>query len=85
MTDERIKEYLEKVKNANSYNYKFTITLIGREIEKNSSFVYLSDIISENMFNLSVYTYHYDIDGIKFESHAGYSLTNHGFNIKGNE
>jgi len=68
-----IKRYLE---NRNFYhNYELYICLIGKEIDLNADFVYLSDIIN----NLSLITYSYDFDGISFKNHYNYKLTNEGF------
>lgn len=53
--------------NLNRYP-KINIVLIGKSIEKTSSFIYMADFFS----NLSIYTYEYAIDGIKFKEHSGY-------------
>lgn len=51
------------------------MVLIGKEIDKNSSFIYFADF----MDCLSIYTYSYDFDGIKFQRHSGYCLISEGF------
>ena len=73
-----------------SSNYNINIILIGKNIDKKSEFLYLADLLNvENLcdnnplenFNLTLqmFTYKYDIDGIKFENHSDYSLINEGF------
>lgn len=57
------------------------VVLIGRQIDNFSSFVYLPDIINSDSFDLKFYTYDYHVDGIKFESHNYYSLTQEGFKL----
>jgi hypothetical protein len=51
----------------------YSITLIGRHINR-GDWVYLIDQVE----NLKVLTYKYDIDGITFESHSGYVLRDEG-------
>lgn len=56
------------------------ITLIGKRIEINSDVIYLPDVF--NHFQgvyIELYTYDYEIDGLKFKRHDNYSLTNEGF------
>lgn len=82
-----IKRYLEK--KGISENYDYNIVLIGKEFDDNSSFVYLPEILNtfsyiDNIdrpciFNLNLYTYSYDIDGLKFNEISGYKLVNEGF------
>ncbi len=70
-------------------NYHYSITLIGKEIDTASTFIYLtdflqldiseSDIDSESKFTLLNYLYSYDIDGIKFNQIEGYDLLSKGF------
>lgn len=72
----------------------FEITLIGTEVEKNSEFVYLSDIFY-NMVNdeetnvygfnfkkLNIVTVGYDVNGINFKYHSDYSLVEEQLNNK---
>jgi hypothetical protein len=84
-----IKTYLEKRGYENYFN--FEIVLIGKDIDKKSEFIFLTDIISANIdddklfgslggkFALSFYTYSYDLNGISFNHELGYDLTNKGF------
>lgn len=58
-----------------NYGIDFKLVLIGRKISNSSSFIYLPDMF-ENIF---LYTYEYNIDGIFFKRHHGYSLVNEGF------
>jgi len=55
------------------------LTLIGSSFESNSGFIYLPNVISNRYFNLNLYTYQYDFDGIKFKKESGYKLINEGF------
>lgn len=62
---------------------KFEITLCAKEIDKSSDFIFLTDFIeSENygsLCSLSLYSFKYDIDGIKFKRESGYNLIDKGF------
>lgn len=51
----------------------YSVTLIGRHINR-GDWVYIIDQVE----NLKVLTYKYDIDGIRFESHSGYVLIDEG-------
>jgi len=73
-----VKSYLRK-RNIHTYNYIFEIVLIAKNIDKESSFIYLTDLVQSDNFEISYYTYNYDIDGISFKSESGYVLTNEGF------
>lgn len=57
----------------------FKIVLIGKTIDKKSSFTYLSDYIESDSFTLKCYTYDYEMSGLKFKSESGYSQVNEGF------
>lgn len=82
-----IQSYLEKRNIAENYNY--TIKLIGKEIDLNSTFIYLTDFISndneaininfESVFSLRNFIYEYKLDGIHFKSINNYDLINKGF------
>ena len=85
--------YLKGVKNFLSkkgieHNYNYSIVLIGKTIDTNSNFVYLSDFlhygnnedfINESSLNLSLFTYNYFIDGMQFKEISDYKLINEGF------
>lgn len=82
-----IKTYLEKKNKEHLFN--FSICLIGKEVDLNSTICYLPSIfdidISETLIDeesrvsVDILTYNYDIDGISFNSCYGYNLSNKGF------
>jgi hypothetical protein len=81
-----IKRYLEK--RDMHFNYNYSITLIGSEVDSNSTFIYLPDMFYMDTekdidhfpdFELSLYKYKYKLDGIHFEIVEGYKLINEGF------
>ena len=82
-----IQAYLEKHNKEDLYNYR--ITLIGSEIDTNSSFCYLGDLFScdieeqyldtDAKITIDVFTYHYGLDGIEFKQITNYNLTDKGF------
>ncbi len=69
--------------------FHYSIKLIGKEIDINSTFVYLTDFLDydtcytnielESKFSLCNYLYSYGFDGIKFSRESGFNLTNKGF------
>ena len=84
-----IKTFIEtyRPKLQDSFNYK--ITLIGKEIDLNSSICYLTDFFcdevgeyfeddSKNTF-IDLFTYSYDFDGLLFKQVEEYNLINKGF------
>lgn len=75
------KGILKFIESRNTFDIqsKFTVTLIGKKIDK-SNFIYLPDIVNSEDFFLKLYTYDYNYDGIKFIEHDGYSLANNKFN-----
>lgn len=75
--------YLEK---RERYEFELNIILVGKTIEKNSSFVFLTDMFQGNDFgnysrvnSVNFFTYSYEFDGIKFNNHSDYKMTNEGF------
>jgi hypothetical protein len=81
-----IRRYLEGRNKDHLFNY--TITLIGKTIDLNSSFVYLSQftnepeerVVNENSeFHLRNFLYQYNIDGLSFEEIDLYKLSDEGF------
>jgi hypothetical protein len=81
-----IKSYLEKRGLDQLFN--FEITLIGKSIDTNSSYVYLSEFTNEyfenivndnSSFILRNYIYKYNIDGIYFNDVNIHNLKNEGF------
>ena len=70
-----IKRYLEK---RNFYHeVKYNIVLIGKNINPNSDFIFLPDVISRDA--VTFFTYKYGIDGLEFKRIRFYKLTNEGF------
>lgn len=67
-----IKHYF---RNKPNLQIDFCITVVGKYIDLNSDFIYLSNF----MPNLNVFTYDYKIDGIYFEEHREYKLIKSGF------
>ena len=59
----------------------FSICLIGKRVDLNSSLIYMPDFLYNNYGNafLSLYTYDYKINGIAFKKNNGYGLINNGF------
>ena len=55
-----------------------SIVLIGKKINMKDNFVYLVDFLDNPKFELDLYTYSYDFDGISFNYKSGYKLTNEG-------
>ena len=77
-----IKSFLQK--RGINYEVVFSICLIGREINKNSTLVYLPELlVMDDLYTgygfLTMYDYNYDIDGLVFNEVECYSLTNEGF------
>lgn len=55
-----------------------SIILVGSKVDTSSSFIYLADYV----FQLSMYTYQYKLNGLSFKSNYGYSLLEEGFTKK---
>lgn len=76
-----VKLYLEQRKNR--IKYEIDIMLIGKSIELETPFVYITDILpkckNSNIDFLKIYTYSYSISGIKFNRESNYLLTESGF------
>jgi hypothetical protein len=82
-----IKSFLEE-RNC-EYLFNFKIILIGKSVDLNGSFCYLSDLFNmqtdnsyieqECVTSVDLYTYSYNLDGIKFKQIHGYNLINKGF------
>jgi hypothetical protein len=60
---------------------KFKIVLIGKSIDVNSDFVYLTDLLEDRDGNnlLEYYTYEYKFDGMYFTKRDGFKLIQEGF------
>lgn len=79
-----IKTYLETRKP--NLEFKLHIVLCGKSVDLNSDFIYLPELLSHdidipngNINSVEVYSFGFNIDGIIFKPHSGYSLTNSGF------
>lgn len=79
-----VKRYLETYRCFHNFNLK--IKLVGKTIDKNSDFIYLTDFFNTDDLNsdkgikeVSFYTYEYDFDGISFNQESEYKLTDEGF------
>jgi hypothetical protein len=63
--------------------YKFNIVICAKEIDKNSDYIFLTDLISSDEFNvinnITNYSFTYNIDGIIFKQENGYNIINKGF------
>ena len=62
----------------------FNIVLVGKVLDKSSTFSYLADIVNVDKSCesfLKCYTYSYDVDGISFDEKWGYSLIDEGFKL----
>lgn len=73
-----IKNYLEK-RNFNDCQYCYKITLIGRDLDMDSSLCYLPDVICNEEISVNIITYDYNVNGIEFKNRFGYELVNEGF------
>ena len=82
-----IKTYLEQRKVDDLFNYK--ITLIGKDADTNSSFVFLSnlfdnevnncDTVEHHKIKIELFTYKYGVEGLEFVEINNYNLKNKGF------
>lgn len=70
-----IQRYLEN--RGKDHLFDINLILIGREVDENSSTCYLPNIFD----NVQIYTYSYDVTGIKFNCRYGYKLNEEGFNF----
>lgn len=68
-----IQDYLRCVRGF-EMNLSFKVVLIGRRVDTND-FCHLTGFIDD----FDVMTYNYEISGINFKHHRGYSLINNGF------
>ena len=70
-----IKRYLKQRDIFNNFPIEYKIVLVGKTLNMNSSFVYLTDFVE----NLEVFTYEYKFNGINFIDHSGWHLKDEGF------
>lgn len=68
------------------WEFELNISIIGKNIDPNSSVIFLPDLIQGSDFgnlgkiaSMNILTYSYDFDGISFKDHTGYKLINEGF------
>lgn len=79
-----IKTYLDEKKP--NIQFKLDIVLSSKEIDIQSDFVFLLDLIKDDyespsgmLSSLYAYSFKYDIDGIIFKKVQGYNLSDKGF------
>lgn len=82
-----IKSYLKMRGKDRLFDYE--IVLIGKTVETKSSFIFLEELFwatdeqsiveLDSQISYSLYTYYYELDGLKFNSVYGYDLINKGF------
>lgn len=78
-----IESYLMERYKSVFLDWRVKVVLIGREIQKEGSFIYFPDLLytkDQEQF-LQNYTYSYNELGIYFDQHSLYTLTNEGFGI----
>jgi len=74
-----IKRWIELYKPSFS-EASINIVLIGKTIDKNGDLLYLPDLLGPyGDFNVTFYTYSYDVSGVNFKEHSGYKLVREGF------
>lgn len=78
-----IKSYLED--NKPNIRFKLNIVLCAKEVDIQSDFIFMIDMVSETYFpnqklnNIKAYSFEYNLDGINFIRKHGYDLTSKGF------
>lgn len=55
------------------------LVLVGKQLDTNGDFVYLTDLISGPYFELDIFTYDYCLDGLSLHGHAFYYSARPGF------
>ena len=75
-----IKRYVNRFRGKDS-EIRFTVVLVGYELDVNSSFSYLPDIINSEEFSLLNYKYEFGIDGLQFSPQWGYALKEEEFKL----
>lgn len=81
-----IMSYLEK---RTDLPVHIDIKLVGKRMDLNTSLIYLTDLVTHDdchspingVKSINFYTYQYKFDGIFFNEHYAYSITNEGFNL----
>ena len=70
-----IQRYL-KLNNPYLYEQsKFEIVLIGKTLDASGSFYFMPELFN----NIKMYTYKYEMDGLRFKENRDYKLINEGF------
>ena len=63
--------------------FKLNIVLCAKNIDTESDYIYISDLISsdeyENICSVYNYSFNYGIDGIIFKNESNYNLIDKGF------
>jgi hypothetical protein len=79
-----IKNFYDKRMEKSKFNceLKISIVLIGKTVNTKDDFCYLSDFLNDDDFELDMYTYSYNFDGISFDLRKGYNLVNKGLDEK---
>lgn len=77
-----IAEYIRLKQYKNLRGCTIEICLIGKSIDTNSSFIYLTDYLMNSEFQLHYFTYKYELNGLAFKRHSGYHRPNHGFKLQ---
>jgi len=76
-----ISTYLDEYKP--SIDYKLNIILCAKQIDVESDFIFLTDLLYSNDYSvlntLRNFSFTYGIDGIQFKIEKGYNLSNKGF------
>lgn len=70
-----INQFLNRRKGLQQKQVQIYLLLIGSEIDTSGSFCYLPDIY----YNIGVYLYSLDINGLSFNRSNGHKLNNEGF------
>lgn len=69
--------------NKPNLNFELNIVLCSKEIDKNSDYIFLSELINSDecysLNSLSNYSFNYTLDGIEFKEEKGYDIINKGF------
>lgn len=76
--------FTQKGRDIREYNWR--LILIGKEVDENSSLIYMPDLFMDmnnqsTALELSIFKYQYDLEGLMFIDVYGYSLIENGFKI----
>ena len=70
-----IQRYFNKLDKFRRIRVEYRIVLIGKEISLNNGFCFAPNIF----YNITLLTYSYEFDGIKFNDDCDFHLINEGF------